>query len=97
MAAATALTPDIRIGAFHAEPGIWFQFSAAVGFGPPGFGPNPLSGDIIFNLAQAFDIATGVIVEDVTPLPPFVNELEGLFLHELGHAAIGLDHPTWNV
>lgn len=91
-----ALTPDIRIGAFNAEPGIWFQFAAASGFGPPGFGPNPLSGDIIFNLAQSFNIQTGTIVEDVTPLTPFTNELEGLMLHELGHAAIGLAHPVWD-
>lgn len=92
--ASGATTPDIRIGAFMPAPGHSFNFVGAVGFGPPGFGPDPLAGDILFNLAAAFDIAPGT--EDVTPLPPFTNDLEGLVLHELGHAAIGLGHPEWN-
>lgn len=96
LAADDALSPDIRIGAFTGEPGIWFSHAGAAGFGPPGFAPDPLSGDILFNLAASFEIATGEIIEDVTPAPPFTNELEGLVLHELGHAAIGLNHPRWD-
>ncbi len=91
-----ATTPDIRIGAFMPAVGHSFNFAGAVGFGPPGFGPDPLAGDIIFNLGATIDIVTGV--EDVTPIPTFplfVNDLEGLFLHELGHAALGLGHPPW--
>ena len=88
-----ATTPDIRIGAFMPAAGHSFNNVGAVGFGPPGFGPDPLAGDIIFNLGANFDIVVGT--EDVTPLP-WVNDLEGLFLHELGHAAIGLGHPSWD-
>lgn len=88
-----AVTPDIRIGAFLPQAGHSFNFFGAVGFGPPGFGPDPLAGDILFNLGATIDIVAGV--EDTTPLPPFTNDLEGLFLHELGHAAIGLGHPPW--
>src|SRR5690606_18469417 len=57
-------------------------------------GPDPLAGDILFNLAATIDIVAGE--EDVTPIPPFTNDLEGLFLHELGHAAFGLGHPSWD-
>ena len=89
-----ATTPDIRIGAFMPAEGHSFNFVGAVGFGPPGFGPDPLAGDIIFNLGATIDIVVGV--EDTTPMPPFTNDLEGLFLHELGHAAIGLGHPPWD-
>ncbi len=88
-----AVTPDIRIGAFMPLEGHSFNWVGAVGFGPPGFGPDPLAGDILFNLAATIDIVAGV--EDVTPIPPFTNDLEGLFLHELGHAAFGLGHPSW--
>lgn len=99
-----ATSPNIRIGAFAADENHWFADSGATGFGPPG--PSgadffPLSGDILFNLARAaqispFHIATGI--EDVTPVDVFQygDDLEGLFLHELGHAAIGLNHPRWN-
>lgn len=87
--------PDIRIGAFLPEQGHSFQFTGAVGFGPPGFvDSDPLAGDIIFNLNATFDIVAGL--EDTTPLPAFTNDLEGLMLHELGHAAIGLGHPLWD-
>ncbi len=87
--------PDLRIGAFTPEEGHSFNFVGAVGFGPPGFvDSDPLAGDIIFNLNATFDIVSGT--EDVTPIPAFTNDLEGLVLHELGHAAIGLAHPTWD-
>jgi hypothetical protein len=93
-ASAGATAPDIRIGAFVPEVGHSFNNVGAVGFGPPGpFGNDPLAGDVIFNLTATFDIVAGI--EDVTAMPPFTNDLEGLVLHELGHAAIGLGHPAW--
>jgi hypothetical protein len=93
-ASAGAIAPDIRLGAFVPEVGHSFNNVGAVGFGPPGpFGNDPLAGDIIFNLTATFDIVAGT--EDVTPMPAFTNDLEGLMLHELGHAAIGLGHPDW--
>jgi hypothetical protein len=94
LTSAGATTPDIRIAAFQPAPGHSFNFVGAVGFGPPGFGPDPLAGDIMFNLAATIDIVAGV--EDVTPMPAFTNDLEGLLVHELGHAAIGLGHPSWD-
>lgn len=93
-ASAGATSPDIRIGAFVPEVGHSFNNVGAVGFGPPGpAGHDPLAGDIIFNLTANFDIVAGM--EDVTPMPAYTNDLEGLMLHELGHAAIGLGHPDW--
>ncbi|MEX2172183.1 MAG: hypothetical protein WD851_22880 [Pirellulales bacterium] len=101
----SAIYPNIRIGAFQPDPNHWFKDTGSIGFGPPG-PPNeitqfPLSGDVFFNLARPaqqspFHIAPGD--EDVTPVDVFNfgDDLEGLFLHELGHAAIGLDHPRWD-
>jgi hypothetical protein len=95
-------SPMIRIGAFTLTQSIW-GVPGAIGIGPPGFGGHelfPYSGDVIFNLARTaqiapFHIATGI--EDVTPVDAFNygDDLEGLLLHELGHAAIGLNHPRW--
>lgn len=98
-----ATSPMIRVGAFAPDPTHWFANTSAVGFGPPGpSGPDffPLSGDILFNLngkglLAAYQIAPGT--EDVTPVDVanYGDDVEGLFLHELGHAAIGLNHPRW--
>ncbi len=95
-------SPMIRIGAFTLTESIWYG-AGSIGIGPPGFGGHeffPYSGDVIFNLARTaqvapFHIATGI--EDVTPVDAFQygDDVEGLFLHELGHAAIGLNHPKW--
>lgn len=87
-----ATAPMIRIGAFTPEPGHSFNNVGAVGFAPPPNG-GTLEGDILFNLSASFQVLTGT--EDVTPINYFYgNELEGLILHELGHA-LGLDHaPT---
>jgi hypothetical protein len=102
LGATGASSPMIRIGAYTLNQNIW-GVPGAIGIGPPGFGGHenfPYSGDVIFNLNRTaqiapFHLATGI--EDVTPLDPFNygDELEGLFLHELGHAAIGLNHPDW--
>ena len=89
-----ATGPDIRIGAFLPEAGHSFESSGAVSFGPPvSGGSDALAGDILFNLNAMIDIVTGV--EDATPVPAGTHDLESLFLHELGHAAIGLGHPHW--
>jgi hypothetical protein len=102
-----ATTPNIRIGAFQAVPDAvwpydWFRYTSAIGIGPPGpFFEDPFSGDVIFNVAgigalQPYQIASGV--EDITVVNnprDFGDDVEGLFVHELGHAAIGLNHPRW--
>lgn len=89
----TATTPDIRVSAFDPAVGSGFQWVAAVGYGPPGndlFFPDAVAGDIVFNLAQTFIIPAG---SEGTPIGIPGNDLENLFLHELGHAAMGLGHP----
>ena len=89
----TVTAPDIRIGAFVAVPNSGFSFVGAVGFGPPGndlFFPDAISGDIAFNLSVPHAIWPGA---EGAPAVPFTNDLEGLFLHELGHAAMGMGHP----
>ncbi|MBX3420114.1 MAG: matrixin family metalloprotease [Pirellulaceae bacterium] len=94
---------DIRVGAFTAAPDSDFAWLGAVGYGPPGndhfpFFKDGLAGDIIFNLSQQFFVAPGNegdIFYDGTG--PYINDLEGLMLHELGHAAIGLGHPSAGV
>jgi hypothetical protein len=95
MGAPTATTPDIRIAAFTAVPSSGFSFLGAVGYGPPGDDinfPDPVAGDMVFNLSSQFAIHPGA---EGAPFPSGVykNDLEGLFLHELGHAAMGLGHP----
>lgn len=102
LGATGASTPMIRIGAYTLNEEFW-GVPGAIGIGPPGFGGHenyPYSGDVIFNLNRTaqiapFHIATGT--EDVTPVDSYNygDDLEGLFLHELGHAAIGLNHPRW--
>ncbi|MGD9633992.1 MAG: dockerin type I domain-containing protein [Pirellulales bacterium] len=96
LGATGAADPMIRVGAYTLNYEYWGA-PGAIGIGPPGFGGYenfPYSGDVILNLARPFYVATGV--EDVTQLNgQNGEELEGLFLHELGHAAIGLNHPDW--
>ncbi len=95
--APTATTPDIRIGAFAAAPGSGFEFVGAVGYGPPGDDlnfPDPVAGDVIFNLSSQFAIHPGAEGATFPTFPVYRNDLEGLFLHELGHAAMGLGHPA---
>ena len=93
-----AISPHVRIGAFN-----WTEPGGAIGYGPPGpWGPDyfPLSGDIIFNLSglgiqRPFQIAPGEEDVDSVDVFNYGDDVEGLFLHELGHAVIGLDHPRW--
>ena len=94
MGAPTATTPDIRVSAFNPVPASGFSWVAAVGYGPPGndlFFPDAIAGDIVFNLAQTFIIPAG---GEGTPIGILGNDVENLFLHELGHAAMGLGHPA---
>lgn len=91
---AGATAPDIRIGAFEPVPASPFDFLGGVGFGPPGDDlnfPDPLAGDVMFNLAATFIDPEG---NEGDPIVDFGNDLQNLFLHELGHAAMGLGHPV---
>lgn len=86
---------DIRIGAFHSVANSGFSFSGAVGYGPPGndlFFPDALAGDILINLDSQFFVAPGAEGDIFYTGGVYRNDLEGLILHELGHAAIGLGH-----
>jgi hypothetical protein len=92
--AASATSPDIRIAAFEAAPASGFSFIGGVGFGPPGDDlnfPDALAGDVIFNLSSLFIQPEG---DEGDPITELGNDLENLFLHELGHAAMGLGHPS---
>lgn len=52
--------------------------------------PDPVAGDILFNLSQPLIQPVGA--ED-DPIVEIGNDLENLFLHELGHGGMGLAHP----
>ncbi len=80
-------TGEIRIGGFAFVGG-------ATGGGAAGFAPPPNGGtgegDIMFNTSGFYQVMPGT--EDLTPIDfAFGNDLESLFLHELGHA-LGLAH-----
>ncbi len=89
----TDTTPDIRVGAFSFGVG---DFAGAAGFGPPGDDlnfPDALAGDLVFNDLNNFAIDPGNEGDALLTGPGnlYLNDLEGLFLHEIGHT-LGLGH-----
>lgn len=89
----TVTYPDIRIGAFSFGVG---DFAGAAGFGPPGNDvsfPDALSGDVAFNDMNNFNIDPGGEGDLLQTGPGglYLNDIEGLLLHELGHT-LGIGH-----
>jgi hypothetical protein len=91
-------TGQIRIGVFDTGD----TGPAAVGYAPPpnGFIPNSSqlatgAGDILLNSRYAYQNPAGAEGTPLDAFPlgggPFLNDFEGLILHEIGHA-LGVDH-----
>ena len=82
---------NIRISAFSITGS-----TAAVGFAPPPNGGTTLEGDIVFNRDNLFGIAPGAEGSPYELFPAsnggfYLNDFQGLFTHELGHA-LGMNH-----
>jgi hypothetical protein len=88
----TAMPPNtgqIRIGVFAFAAG---EPEAGVGFAPPPNGGTG-AGNILFNSNDYYQFAPGNEGDHfITTYAP--NDIESLILHELGHAAVGLNHPA---
>lgn len=87
--------PDIRIGAFSFGAN---DFAGAAGFGPPGDDehfPDALAGDIAFNDMNHFNVDPGGEGDPLQTGPGglYLNDIEGLLLHEIGHT-LGIGHST---
>lgn len=88
---------DIRIGAFPASG--FFDSYAAWNFEPPGgtafvSGYNPtVTGDLSLNKGALFGVAQGQEGDPYDFSEGYFNDIEGLLLHEIGHA-LGLTHPA---
>jgi hypothetical protein len=90
----TATTPMIRIGAFAFTGSA--AFSGGVGFSPPPNGGTG-AGDLLLNTGVGYQLATGAEGSALQQFPVgggfYMNDLNGLILHELGHT-LGLGHST---
>jgi hypothetical protein len=87
-AAVPMMTGQIRIGVFAFSAGVP---EAGVGFAPPPNGGTG-AGNILFNSNDFYQFAPGN-EGDAYDTHYAPNDIESLILHELGHAAVGLNHP----
>jgi hypothetical protein len=89
-----AIAPMIRIGAFAFSGSA--AFSGAVGYSPPPNGGTG-AGDLLLNTGVGFQLASGAEGSALQQFPLgggfYMNDLNGLILHELGHT-LGLGHST---
>jgi hypothetical protein len=89
-----ATTPMIRIGAFAFSGSA--AFVGGVGFSPPPNGGTG-AGDLLLNTGVGYQLATGAEGSALQQFPVgggfYMNDLNGLILHELGHT-LGLGHSA---
>jgi hypothetical protein len=87
-----AANPMIRVGAFSFNN----SFAAAVGYSPPPNGGTG-AGDLLFNTGVGFQLASGAESSALQLYPAgggyYMNDINGLVLHEIGHT-LGLLHSA---